>query len=95
MRRHLHRLGQILPEAEADAPWIVTKGETLTWDPHGQCWLDVREFSRFAEVEDGLEQAVRLYAGDLLESENEYGAISMGDALVRRHEACAVEDAAI
>lgn len=81
LRRHLHRLGQILPEAEAGAPWIVTEGETLTWDPHGQCWLDVREFSRFAQAEDGLEQAVRLYTGDLLESVYEDWVISERERL--------------
>ena len=67
LRRHLYRLRQLLPEPPEEQPWVLADGASLSWNLQSDYWLDVDEFQRLSTGGDGLDQAVRLYAGDLLE----------------------------
>lgn len=66
LRRHLHLLRNILPPAPC--PWLQQAGETIQWNPQADAWLDVAEFERCSRSEEGWEEAVALYTGDLLEN---------------------------
>ncbi|MFN2250741.1 MAG: ATP-binding protein, partial [Anaerolineae bacterium] len=46
LRRHLHILQQLLPDAPADRQWIVSEKTTVQWNPDGDYWLDVEQFER-------------------------------------------------
>ena len=67
LRRHLHRLQQLLPAAPVDRPWILTEGSSLQWNPSADGWLDLAEFERLTRQPDRQPEAVDLYGGDLLE----------------------------
>ncbi|HXW52389.1 MAG TPA: AAA family ATPase [Candidatus Acidoferrales bacterium] len=67
LRRHLYHLQRALPAAD-QAPWIVVGSDSLQWNPDGAAWVDVLAFARLVTQTETLEQAVDLYAGDLLES---------------------------
>lgn len=59
LRRHLYQLKQALPETEQE--WILSSRKTVQWNPAGNYWLDVAEFSQ-----DKTDNAIKLYEGDLL-----------------------------
>ncbi len=74
LRQTLHQLRGALPQI---ARFLHTDSETLQWSDAGDCRVDVREFERaLSEAErsrpaerdwtNGLEEAVRWYAGELL-----------------------------
>ena len=63
LRRHLHHLKEALPHS--DAPWFVAEGETVSWQTPSDAWFDVDAFERHIAAQE-LDEAVALYAGDLL-----------------------------
>jgi DNA-binding SARP family transcriptional activator/tetratricopeptide (TPR) repeat protein len=65
LRRHLHHLKEALPHA--GSPWFVAEAETVGWQTQSGAWLDVDIFERLIEAQE-LDEAVALYAGDLLAS---------------------------
>ncbi|HSB90311.1 MAG TPA: tetratricopeptide repeat protein [Anaerolineales bacterium] len=67
LRRHLHRLLQLLPPAPAETPWILSDHSTLQWNAAADAWLDVAEFERLSAEPTRLAEAIELYGGDLLE----------------------------
>jgi DNA-binding SARP family transcriptional activator/tetratricopeptide (TPR) repeat protein len=67
LRRNLSLLKTMLPPRPADDGWILATNEVVRWNPAVPCTLDVAEFDRFSAEPDGLESAVELYHGDLLE----------------------------
>jgi len=71
LRRHLHQLQRILPDAPADRPWLIIDTETVQWNPQADVWLDVAEFERLSAAEETLNSAVRIYVHDLLEDIDE------------------------
>ena len=67
LRRNLHRLMQSLPPAAKDAPWVTLDGHNIAWNMSSGFALDVADFERLRADRATLEQAVALYAGDVLE----------------------------
>jgi DNA-binding SARP family transcriptional activator/pimeloyl-ACP methyl ester carboxylesterase len=65
-RRHLHQVRQALPEAPPGQPWLIVDTLAIQWNPEANYWLDVAEFDRLRQEPASLEEAVTLYAGDLL-----------------------------
>lgn len=65
LRRHLHHLKEALPSL--DTPWFVADGETLRWQADSQASFDVELFERRIAAGE-LDEAVAIYAGDLLPS---------------------------
>src|SRR6516164_1190902 len=63
LRKVLHNLRRALPEADR---LIEIGPRTLRWHPNAPLWLDVEQFER-AVAGGRLEEAVQLYAGELLE----------------------------
>jgi DNA-binding SARP family transcriptional activator/tetratricopeptide (TPR) repeat protein len=63
LRRHLNYLKNALPRGGG---WFSTDGDTVGWNRASDSWLDVAEFEALAARDDRLEEAVELYAGDLL-----------------------------
>jgi DNA-binding SARP family transcriptional activator len=67
LRRHLHYLQNALPQPRSNQPWVLAEGRsTLGWNPRAACEIDVVEFERLSASDTFLEDADRLYAGDLL-----------------------------
>lgn len=64
LRRHLYVLQRALPPTAA--PWIVCDAKTMSWTAGKRTWVDVNEFERLSAIEEGLECAVDLYAGDFM-----------------------------
>jgi DNA-binding SARP family transcriptional activator len=62
----LHRLARALPPHEPGAPWVITRGATVGWNPAAPVWTDVGEFERTAADEGRIDEAVAVYSGDLL-----------------------------
>jgi DNA-binding SARP family transcriptional activator len=67
LRRHLYHLQRALPAREG-APWILATGDSLQWNMTAGAWVDVLEFNRLVTSPVGLEEAVELYRGDLLQN---------------------------
>lgn len=73
LRRRLHELKQLLPEADR---WLRIESKTVQWIQEKSCFLDVAEFEAAIakaqlsqeEAKQALEQAAKLYQGDLLPS---------------------------
>ncbi len=65
LRRNFHRLVQAFPPA-AGEPWLMVSGHSVAWNTSSGADLDVAEFERLRADSATLEQAVALYAGDLL-----------------------------
>jgi DNA-binding SARP family transcriptional activator len=63
LRKVLHNLRRALPDAD---DWLDVRPRTLRWRAEAPLWLDVEQFQR-AIIEGRLEEAVDLYAGELLE----------------------------
>ena len=63
LRKVLHNLRRALPEADR---LIEVGPRTLRWRPDAPLWLDVEQFEQ-AVAGGRLEEAVQLYAGELLE----------------------------
>ncbi len=70
LRRHLAVLTASLPHGEA-LPWIIASPQTVQWNSESTFCFDVAEFRSLAADPAGHEEAVRLYAGDLLEAIDE------------------------
>jgi DNA-binding SARP family transcriptional activator len=68
LRRHLHQLQRALPFPTPEQPWLLLDASSVCWNPQADFWLDVAEFERLAANPETLTDAVRLYAGDLLET---------------------------
>jgi len=66
LRRHLHHLQQALPQSPL--PWLLTDSDKVQWNPEAEFWLDIEEFERLIGTGVGRAEAVKLYAGDLLEN---------------------------
>lgn len=66
LRRHLHRLQQLLPSTGGE-PWILTDSSTLQWNLSAEAWLDLAAFEDLSADADRLPEAVELHGGDLLE----------------------------
>jgi DNA-binding SARP family transcriptional activator len=71
LRRHLHQLHRMLPDAPEDRPWLIIDAEIIQWNPQADAWLDVAEFERLSSSEETLARAVRIYVNDLLEDIDE------------------------
>lgn len=71
LRRHLHQLQRMLPDAPADRPWLIIDAEIVQWNPLADAWVDVAEFERLSAAEETLASAVRIYENDLLEDVDE------------------------
>ncbi|HET7010154.1 MAG TPA: tetratricopeptide repeat protein [Anaerolineales bacterium] len=67
LRRHLHRLAQLLPATEPAISWIVSDRSTVQWNPSADAWLDLADFERVRTDPARLVEAADLYTGDLLE----------------------------
>ena len=67
LRRHLHQLQRMLPDAPLDRPWLNITPEIVQWNPNAAAWLDVAEFEHFSAAKETLDSAVRIYVSDLLE----------------------------
>ncbi len=69
LRRRLHELKQLLPNADR---WLRIETKTVQWVQHPDCFLDVAEFEAAITptqpTQQALEQAAKLYQGDLLPS---------------------------
>lgn len=63
LRRALYALNQLLPAAAQ--PWIFAQRRTLQWNARCDADVDVLQFERFLDA-GCLEEAVAVYAGDLL-----------------------------
>src|SRR5215467_6095842 len=63
LRKVLHNLRRALPDADR---LIEIGPRTLRWRADAPLWLDVEQFER-ALAEGRLEEAVEIYAGELLE----------------------------
>jgi DNA-binding SARP family transcriptional activator len=63
LRKVLHDLRRALPDADR---LIEIGPRTLRWRPDAPLWLDVAQFER-AVAGGRLEEAIQLYAGELLE----------------------------
>ena len=74
LRRRLHELKQKLPGCDR---YLNIDNKTVQWLQNGICWLDVAEFEAIVEAvrtlkrdtaaePESLEQAAKLYQGDLL-----------------------------
>lgn len=64
LRRHLNYLKGALPPT--DTPWFIAEGETIVWNDDAAAWLDVDRFEACAKTDSALDEALELYAGDLL-----------------------------
>ncbi len=67
LRRHLHRLQQVLPAAPPKVPWVVANSSSVQWNPSADAWIDLAEFECLSADPARLAEAVELYRGDLLE----------------------------
>jgi DNA-binding SARP family transcriptional activator len=67
LRNLLHKLRQVLPDSDQ---FLQTDLQTVQWHPDAPCTLDVADFTRLirSSARSDLEQAIRLYRGDLLPS---------------------------
>ena len=67
LRNLLHKLRQILPDSEQ---FLLVDLQTVQWHPDAPCSLDVADFTRLIQSSArlDLEQAIKLYRGDLLPS---------------------------
>ncbi|WP_421656238.1 ATP-binding protein [Leptothermofonsia sp. ETS-13] len=66
LRRRLHELKQSVPHIDR---WLRVETKTIQWMQDEDCWLDVAEFEAAiaqSTKTQALEQAARLYQGDLL-----------------------------
>ncbi|MEZ4769136.1 MAG: BTAD domain-containing putative transcriptional regulator [Caldilineales bacterium] len=66
LRRHLYDLRRALPEAPADAPWLLVTPQHVQWNPRAPYWLDVAVFEQLGGNAARLAEAIDLYAGPLL-----------------------------
>ncbi|GAB4534573.1 MAG: BTAD domain-containing putative transcriptional regulator [Anaerolineales bacterium] len=67
LRRHVYHLKSILPPPGDGTPWLLINPQSVQWNPQARWWLDVAEFERLSQGGPAvLEQAVKLYRGDLL-----------------------------
>ena len=71
LRRHLHQLQRMLPDAPVDRPWLIINPESVQWNPQADVWLDVAEFERLSAKEGTLTSAARIYVNDLLQDIDE------------------------
>ena len=67
MRATLYDLQRALP-AVPERNWLVVDGTSVRWNPDAAVLLDVDEFEAALADAERLEEAVALYAGDLLEA---------------------------
>jgi DNA-binding SARP family transcriptional activator len=67
LRATLHDLVRVMPPAP-DGHWIASEGTTICWNPGAPVSLDVDDFEAAIADPERLEEAVELYAGDLLEA---------------------------
>ena len=67
MRATLYDLQRALP-AVPERNWLVVDGTSVRWNPDAAVLLDVDEFEAALADPERLEEAVALYAGDLLEA---------------------------
>ena len=68
LRRHLHYLQAAFPQAAEENPWILIQGRSsLQWNPRARCSVDVDNFERLSRCDESLEEAIEIYAGDLLQ----------------------------
>lgn len=80
LRRRLHELKQLIPDSDR---WLRVETKTVQWLQAGDCVFDVAEFqaainasttdraitdSQQSQLQQALEQAAKLYQGDLLPS---------------------------
>ena len=66
LRRMLYVTQRALP-AIGQTRWIEANDETVQWNDAAPAWLDVAEFERLAEMQDGAAAAVELHTGELLD----------------------------
>jgi predicted ATPase/DNA-binding SARP family transcriptional activator len=71
LRRHLYDLQQILPNPSGDVPWLVRTSKIIQWNPRAAYWLDVAVFESLDGSPEKLAEAVGLYGGELLGTEDE------------------------
>ncbi|MBX2999260.1 MAG: NACHT domain-containing protein [Caldilineaceae bacterium] len=71
LRRHLYDLQKMLPEPVAELPWLARTSKTIQWNPRAAYWLDVAVFESLDGSPEQLAEAVGLYGGELLATEDE------------------------
>jgi DNA-binding SARP family transcriptional activator len=81
LRKVLHTLRRVLPDADR---LIEVGPRTLRWRPDASLWLDVEQFER-AVARGRLEEAVQLYAGELLEGRYDEWLADERDRLAGLH----------
>jgi DNA-binding SARP family transcriptional activator len=81
LRKVLHVLRHALPDPDR---LIETGQRTVRWRADAPLWLDVAQFER-ALAEERLEDAVEIYAGDLLEGNYDEWLLEERDRLAHMH----------
>jgi DNA-binding SARP family transcriptional activator len=64
LRRHLYQANSALPPT--GVPYVVAKGDVISWNDEAQTWCDVDEFERCCADEARWPDAMELYDGDLV-----------------------------
>ena len=67
LRRYIYLVNKALGPTSSDKPWIIAEGESVRWNSASPLWLDVAEFERLSADTAAFAEAVKLYAGDLVE----------------------------
>lgn len=71
LRRHLNYLQHLLPDAPAGQPWITASASEVQWNPAAEVEVDVGRFEELVTTPQRIDQAIALYAGDLLSGVDE------------------------
>ncbi|HKW44159.1 MAG TPA: AAA family ATPase, partial [Candidatus Eremiobacteraceae bacterium] len=68
LRRMIYLVNRALPVVEK-MRWIEADDETIQWNDKTPAWVDVAEFERLAQTQEGKAKAVELYTGELLDGQ--------------------------
>jgi predicted ATPase/DNA-binding SARP family transcriptional activator/Tfp pilus assembly protein PilF len=99
LRRYLHFLQKDLPEARAEEPWLLRDRNTVQWNPAAPMRLDIDRFEalarhgeiaadsgQFEAAMAALEEASRLYTGDVMPDRNENWLVAARQRLEARRD---------
>ncbi|HEV3091039.1 MAG TPA: AAA family ATPase [Candidatus Cybelea sp.] len=67
LRRNLHRLREMLEPRDGDGNWIRLENDSVSWNASAPCRVDFLAYEELRADPARVEEAVGLYAGDLLE----------------------------
>jgi DNA-binding SARP family transcriptional activator/tetratricopeptide (TPR) repeat protein len=65
LRRHLHLITRALPRIDG-IEWLDTSARKIAWNERAPAWFDALAFEELASNPQRREEAIELYAGDLL-----------------------------